>query len=251
MTAAMSRETLHAALWASYVGPPPGVAPDAVLDTLARAANEPDRTPLVALALWNVLGNDVPDRPPSAVLVRLVRDVLGLDIDDARRQREGPRALPPFLELEVVDATCSPAEARADGTCRAVDLCVLAHRDDLARAARSGTWLRRCDVFWEDVHGASPVAGVLHLPGVPRLDVSIESDVRHGGLRTEIDLTIHGDRGPLATGRTVLEKERGRPGATRIHHERSFASAAPVPSDSRPAILAYWLQAEAICLAMQ
>jgi len=251
MTAAMSRETLHAALWASYVGPPPGVAADAVLDTLARAANDPDRTPLVALALWNVLAHDVPDRPPSAVLVRLVRDVLGLDVDDARRQRRELRALPPFLELEVVDATCPPAEERADGTWRAVDLCVLTHRDDLVRAARLATWFRRCDLFWEDVHGASPVLGSLHLPGVPPLDVSIESRVRPGGLRTEIDLTIHGERGPLASGRTVLEKERGRPGATRIHHERSLASAAPVPSDSRPAILGYWLQAEVICLAMQ
>ena len=250
MTETVAREDLHRALWTSYVGPRTGIAPERVLDTLARAAAEPARMPLVALALWNLLPDERAGSAP-ALLARLVRDVLGLGLDEARHRRRGPNPLPPFLELEVLDANCDAREERDGRTCGAVEICVLTHLDDLASVAEPTTWLGRCDVFWDRLYGGPSPGGVLQLPGGPALNVSIETKVREGGLRKEIDVKIRVDGQDLAHGKTVLAKERGRPGATRIWHERTVHFGAHLQLENRAAALAYWLQTEAIFLAIR
>jgi hypothetical protein len=249
MTNAVSPDSLHGALCATYVDPHPGLAPVTDLATLARAAAEPKRRLLVALALWNVLGRKLADPPPTG-LAGLVRDVLGLDLEDARRERRR-RALPPFLELEVVDATCKPLKEREGRTRGGVELCVLTHFDDLVSAAHPTAWLARCDLFWQGLHDAPLPGGVLQLPHGAPLRVSLDVGMRHGSLRKEIDIKIHIGGGHLASSRTILEKERGRPGATRIRHRRSVDFRGRVPPAQRAATLAYWLQTEAVCLAIR
>jgi len=248
MTDLAARDGLHAALCATYLRPRPGVAAVTDLGPLARAAAEPRWTPLVGLALWNILGREAVG-PPSTGLADLVRDVLGLDIEDARRERRR-RALPPFLELEVLDATCETPEERHDSTSGVVELCVLTHLDDLVSAAHPTTWLARCDLFWDALHDTPRPGGVLRLPNVPSLAVSVDVSMRHGGLRKEIYLEVHADHGQLARSWTTLEKERGRPGATRIRHERRVRFGDHVSPALRGPTLAYWLQTEAVCLAI-
>lgn len=249
MTGAVPCSDLHRALWTSYVGPRTGIAPETVLDTLVRAAAEPARTPLVALALWNLLA-DAGARSAPAVPEQLVRDVLGIGLDEARRQRRGRSPLPPFLELEVVGAESDVREDRHGRTYGTVELCVLTHLDDLASAADPSTWLARCDVFWDRLFGGPCPGGVLRLPDGSTLNVSIETNVREGGLWKAFDMKMHVDGEKLADGRTVLAKERGRPGATRIYHERSVHFGARVP-EFRAETLTYWLQTEAIFLALR
>ena len=249
MTAA--RNDLHVALWTTYVGPRTGVARDTVLDTLVGAAAEPARTPLVALAVWNLLADaGAGSGSRSELLERLVRDVLGIGLEEARRLRRGPSPLPPFLELEVVDAACDTREDRDGRTRGAVEFCVLTHLDDLASAAEPTTWLARCGVFWDALYGGPSPGGVLRLPDGPALNVSIETNVRKGGLWKALDMKMRVGGDQLADGRTVLAKERGRPGATRIYHERSVDFGARM-RQHRAATLAYWLQTEAICLALR
>jgi hypothetical protein len=240
------------------------------------------------MALWNLLSVYRKFDPPKE-FSELLRDVLAMDVQSAREKHAQPahKVFPPFPEDPALDAesyaefgasalvsdssfevgrnkrgkktaempkdsTGEPFRARAK-----VNLCVNRSFERLTNLSDPMLWPELCPVIWMDMReDGDTLKGQLRLPGIPgNEDVGItfkfvggsEPDATQAEAELEMKAPPFIEAGYL---RFRMEPERGRPGWTRIIHEREVTFFGELHRYEVPT-LAYWTKSDIACLALR
>jgi hypothetical protein len=272
---------LHTALWSSFLnlkevrGFPLETAPmsaSALLAPLLEAIDEEGREhpdphrvrvprPLLGLAAWNLLSPENVDNPSFEQLVRYVTGMSAKEVLAIYEQTRNPLL---FLARQYnildYDWEISPQETAVRVR---LEVCVQTPFPYLNAVVFPDQW-PRCPFFWDpfklpralgwskDGSGHQELEGELHLPGGPRRradSVLLNFDYRRSALDCENKYVIKGAPFHLCSGVFTAAKEVGKPGATRIAHEKEIDFGQP-PSGGQIATLAYWLQAELVSLIL-
>ena len=278
-----SLDALHTALWSSYAAvpappaprkgarrpkPPPRGSPltvDRVSTVLHAEARRVPR-PLLALATANLVGSRL--RDPGDALDTLAVQLLGSSVAELRAAH-GAYAQPLLMLAELyglVDYRWTPLPITAPGRVGGrLELCVQRPFQEMKGVVDPASWFRACGVFWNDTTSGNgrrlaakrqqnvELEGQLKLPGHTSgngIPVTIAATVTFDGLRGVNRFWITG--GPIdhCRGELTVEKEPGRPGATRVTHEKHVRFAAGPLANFGVETLAYWIQAETLCLLL-
>lgn len=271
------RQEIHTALWSSYLrlqqarSFPPAEAPlpvGALLNVLnVRSAKIP--RPLLGLALWNLLPDDPGDAAPSD-LDPLLRRVVDLSLEQTIRIYSENRS--PLLVLGrqygIEDYTWRWQPQHHLSTANAkLEIAVQKTFEEMKDAVFPCRWSSRCPFFWGGLAGPDPaqvkgeghwswkgrVEGPLTLPGgvdeKAPIPAAVEIELSLNPLSAIVEFAVvKNDVVDVCQGYIRVEKELGRPGTTRITHEKQLRFKPGTFDDYRVRTLAYWLQAETVCL---
>jgi len=240
-------------------------APDSVLTLLKRkAARVPES--LQGIALWNFLRSYTTNAAPIDDLNELLGRILRIDLPEARRiRRERPDdVLPPYPKPLILDTVWQLQDDWGVTTAK-LEICLQRRFRELRDVANPRSW-SRCALFWPRIEGRLPatlpasgawsgkVEARLNLPGETDeqpLAVTLQAGISAGPLEVETWFEFEpNDRIEVCRGYVSVRKEPGRPDATRIIQERLVRFAPGTLQRLRRATLAYWLQAETVCLAL-
>jgi hypothetical protein len=275
-TVDQSRQELHTALWSSFVkleevnGFAAENAPLSVKEVVEQLNDNMTNIPrpLLGIAVWSLLPVYLADEPPLHDLASLL-DYLGIGGSRDAVKATYDQTKHPLVALarlyNIVDYSWNLAPHPDRNTARArLELCVLTPVQDLQEVVFPSEWPKYSRYFWGETTplGASPddrpkgasrrMTGDLRLPGkkAKPLQVTLDVDATLGGLGAKSTYEIKNT--PFAECRGTLEaaKELGRPGATRITHERSIRFGPQPPSRPQVEMLAYWLQADTVSLVL-
>jgi len=244
---------------------------------------------LTATALWNLLDVYRIGDPPKE-FSELLRAVLALDVSRARELRAQPahNVFPPFPEDQSLDEELyalfgasalvsdssfevrrnkkavpkskksSVPEDQKSETFRArasLELCVNRDFERLTVLSDPLQWPGLCPVIWAHMEEQGDgLEGRLRLPGIAQdINVSFESVGEPESDATQIEAELKMKAPPVIESGYVkfrMEPERGRPGWTRITHEREVTFFSELHRYEVPT-LAYWTKSEIACLALR
>lgn len=229
--------------------------------------------PLLSLAVWNVLAQCLQpafrtQRRAVARLDSLLQYVIGLDLEAASviYDENSDPLLVLARQYNLIDYRWEWLPQRDLSTAKArLELCVQQDFTTLEKLAEPHAW-STTSPFWSTFRAApsqrrtaarSSAAptnfhGRLTLPGAERsLPVKMKIDRSNTGLSAINDFEIlESDDVAFCRGFFKVEKELGRPGATRITHEKQVRFSGGQLDDFRIGAIAYWLQADTVCLVL-
>ncbi len=275
-------DTLHELMWSTYSPTASTQASRRISQRGDIRPNAPQNlnalqelpAPLLGIALWNVIIGS-PDNRTEAVtqnatpgnplaswkrFAELLRGVLDLDLPSARRLlHERPTdALPPYPDQLIFDVRWkhppSPVKRHSTAT---LEICVPRDFRELATIVEPKTWVS-CPFFWRRItalpkgtRAAHGFKAELHLPMLGPRTVIARAHTNHTALATQTDFEIiPNDDIPLCKGSIRVQKEEGRPQASRVILQRTIQLPDAVTSDQSQ-VIRYWLQAEVACLVLQ
>lgn len=146
-----------------------------------------------------------------------------------------------------------------DSVGASLQLCVQHRFEDAVDAVCPAKWFESCDLFWEKQEvepngGQQAIEGVLKLPegdaesGIP---VTVHVDVARDKFKiTHRYRIVRDGGGEICRGVLDVRKEIGRPGASRITHEKRARFDGGPLFDFGEETLRYWVQAETLCLVL-
>jgi hypothetical protein len=238
-----------------------------LLQAIEEEGNQDDRQrvsvprPLLGLAAWNLLS---PENVGNQSFDRLVRHVTGLSAREVLAIYDQTRSPLLFLARQYNILDYGWAISSRESAVRArLEICVQTPFPHLNGVVFPDQW-SRCSLFWapfefpqppgwsKDDSGKQVLTGTLRLPGGVRqgsASVELKVNYQRSGLDSSNEYEIKGAPIGACKGIFKAEKELGKPGATRITHEKEIDFGQP-PSDLHKAMLAYWLQAESVCLIL-
>lgn len=251
-------EQLHAALARCFAAPPVPEVPRllGVLEPAFWAPPAPRRArpiPRVVLsrALWKLAEVQLDaDRPAPARLARLLPAVFGCTLEELRCLRD-VRARPWQLvarDFGILDYAVSAGPDAAE-----ISLTVDCPVAELESMLDPKQWATRAALFWHriDRRRSGAFAAWITLPGSGRpapLPVQVAIAQRRTAVGFDAEVTVSA-RDARATfdcvARITLETPRGGAWTTRITQRKALHGGAAI-SD----LLAYWTQAETLCLAL-
>jgi hypothetical protein len=269
------RQERHTALWSSFVrlekvsGFAPEAEPVPMHELVGQLCSYRDKIPrpLMSIAVWNLLPNYLAAAPPLDDLTELL-EYIGVG-----RSREEITAIydlnrHPLIALarqySIIDYNWSVVPTAGFNAVSArLELCVLTPIDSLREVVFPNEWPQYSNLFWGEMNGdglhpdgwrdsvTRRMAGELRLPGRTAAPLSVRLEVapRVTGLGSQNTYRIN-DAFPSCGGTFTAAKELGRPGATRITHERSIDFGPEPPDGSQLEMLAYWLQADTVSLVL-
>lgn len=275
-TVDQSRQELHTALWSSFVkleevnGFPLENAPLSVGEVLEQLNHNMEKIPrpMLGIAVWSLLPAYLANDPPLHDLELLLHY---LGIGRSRKEVEAiyDQNKHPLIALarqySIVDYSWKLDPQLDLNTASAkLELCVLMPIQALQEIVFPSEWPKYSRYFWGETKpvsagpadwpkGASrKMTCELRLPGkeAKRLAATLEVDAALTGLGAKSTYEIKDTPFRECRGTFEAAKELGRPGATRITHERSIRFGPQPPTDPQVQMLAYWLQADTVSLVL-
>jgi hypothetical protein len=230
---------------------------DPIWQTLAHA---PPSVPhnILRLAVWNLLSSHKEEQSPknAAFVKRLFREPAKL----VQQRSQLTRALlPPFPATISGEPRWSVSDT-PDGLSARIELAVMRPIEDLKVALDPRLWLSESPLFWrkkaasrEAIDANAGLSVLLALPGAGTQSATLDFQSTEGPFEARVDYRISNLTGTTREGAVAscngflqLMKLEGQPGYTRVVLQRT-ARFNPTP---RLDALAYWVQADAVCLVV-
>src|SRR5262249_31038690 len=251
---------VHSALWATYLYEQPETMDQELrrrrlpamtltavtLTRILERARDDIPAPLLGIALWNLLAFYRRQRPTRR-FVKLLRDVLGLGLDEARHiHREQPHAaFPPYPDLAILNPSLDFDESSDPPRWASLQMCVPTEFESLESLIKPSQWHARCNLFWPQLertrHDSETFTGALRLPGdargepLPVTLLRVENTCNQLEARARFRI-VRNEGSILCNTALDVKKEPGRPGVTRIELQREILSPETLPR----ATLSYW-----------